>query len=407
HQLEAAILNLSVNARDAMPQGGNLTIETANARLDEAYSAEHAEVAPGQYVVIAVTDTGHGMSNETLTRVFEPFFTTKDVGKGTGLGLSMVYGFTKQSGGHVKIYSEEGHGTTVKIYLPRLVNEIADEIGGDVEESIEVSRLQETILVVEDDDDVRSYTVECLRELGYRVLDAHDGRAALRVLDSEEDRSIDLLFTDVVMPGMTGRELADRVRDIQPKIKVLYTSGYTRNAIVHGGRLDEGVEMISKPFTYQSLSRKVADVLEKGRTGRILLVIDDPTLSMFTTEGLIAAGYTLDKAGTKGEALSLVRAARGNYDAVFVDTREQAKDGDKLAKSIRALHADLPVLLAADNFSTAFERYENDRCTAVIGKPYNSEKLLQKLARLGVRCRSKTADLPARDAGKPEGTADE
>lgn len=407
HQLEAAILNLSVNARDAMPQGGTLTIETANARLDEAYSAEHAEVAPGQYVVIAVTDTGHGMSKETLTRVFEPFFTTKDVGKGTGLGLSMVYGFTKQSGGHVKIYSEEGHGTTVKIYLPRLVNDIADEIEESTEKSIEVSRSQETILVVEDDDDVRSYTVECLRELGYRVLDAHDGPAALRVLGSEDDRSIDLLFTDVVMPGMTGRELADHVRDLQPKIKVLYTSGYTRNAIVHGGRLDEGVEMISKPFTYQSLARKVADVLEKGRTGRILLVIDDPTLSMFTSEGLVAAGYTLDKAETEGEALSLVRAARGNYDAVFVNTREQGRDGDKLAKSIRSLHADLPVLLAADDFSTAFDRFENDRCTAVIGKPYNSEKLLQELARLGVRCRSKTADMPADDGGIPKGTADE
>lgn len=393
NQLEAAILNLSVNARDAMPQGGTLTIETANARLDEAYSADHAEVAPGQYVVIAVTDTGQGMSKETLTRVFEPFFTTKDVGKGTGLGLSMVYGFTKQSGGHVKIYSEEGHGTTVKLYLPRLVNDITDDIEIARDESVDLSRSQETILVVEDDEDVRSYTVECLHELGYRVLDAHDGPAALRVLESENDRSIDLLFTDVVMPGMTGRELADIVRDLQPEIKVLYTSGYTRDAIVHGGRLDEGVEMISKPFTYQSLARKVADVLEKGRTGRILLVIDDPTLRMFTSEGLVAAGYMLDEAETEGEAMSLVRAARGNYDAVFVDAREPRKAGDKLARTIRSLHVDMPILLAVDDVSTAFEKYENDRCTGVIGKPYNSEKLLNELARLGVRCRSKTTKV--------------
>ena len=252
NQLEATILNLAVNARDAMPEGGKLTIETANVRLDEQYAAAHAEVAPGSYVLLAVTDTGHGMSREVLSKALDPFFTTKEIGRGTGLGLSMAYGFVKQSGGHLKIYSEEGQGTTVKIYLPRLlrVDEAVDE-----GESAPVDRIKRdrSILVVEDDDDVRAYTVEILRELGYRVLEAHDGPSALRLIE-RQDRPIDLMFTDVVMPGMSGRELADRARAVQPELKVIYTSGYTRNAIVHGGRLDAGVEVIAKPFTYQALA---------------------------------------------------------------------------------------------------------------------------------------------------------
>lgn len=390
NQLESAILNLSVNARDAMPEGGTLTIETANARLDEEYSAEHAEVAPGQYVVIAVTDTGIGMSKDTAARVFEPFFTTKDVGKGTGLGLSMVYGFTKQSGGHVKIYSEEGHGTTVKIYLPRLVSEFQSEVQGEEKEDIEVSRLEESILVVEDDDDVRSYTVECLRELGYRVRDAHDGASALQLFENEPDGTFDLLFTDVVMPGMTGSELADQVRQAQPEIKVLYTSGYTRNAIVHGGRLDDGVEMISKPFTYQALARKVADVLDQGRTGRILLGIQDPTLRMFTVEGLTGAGYSVDEAQTMGEALNRVRAAQGRYDAVFICALTSEGDGDGLAKKIRSLHADLPLLLATDDVQKSRARFEADRCTEVIAVPFNTMTLYKELQELGVKCRSQS-----------------
>ena len=260
NQLESAILNLAVNARDAMPGGGRLVIETANARLDEAYVASHAEVAAGHYVVLAVTDTGTGMPRELIDKVFEPFFTTKEVGKGTGLGLSMVYGFVKQSGGHVKVYSEEGHGTTVKIYLPRLLGEgvVAEEAANT---GWETSLHAETILVAEDDDDVRAYTAECLRDLGYKVLEAHDGPAALRLLQ-RQGQAVDLLFTDVVMPGMSGRELADTARQHQPGLKLLYTSGYTRNAIVHAGRLDHGVEMIAKPFTYQALAQKVRDVLD-------------------------------------------------------------------------------------------------------------------------------------------------
>jgi len=260
NQLENCLINLAVNARDAMPGGGALTIETANTRLDEDYSAAHAEVAPGQYVVIAVSDTGVGMSREVISRVFEPFFTTKEVGRGTGLGLSMVYGFVKQSGGHVKIYSEEGSGTTIKIYLPRLVHDIdpAESEGA----TLHGGRGQdEVILVAEDDDDVRAYTAEILRELGYRVIEAPDGAAALRLIE-QPDQPIDMLFTDVVMPNMSGQELASRAQAIRPGLKVLYTSGYTRNAIVHNGRLDAGVEMIAKPFTYQALSARVREILD-------------------------------------------------------------------------------------------------------------------------------------------------
>ncbi|MBC9033862.1 PAS domain S-box protein [Sphingomonas sp. JC676] len=260
NELEAAILNLAVNARDAMPEGGKLTIETANTHIDEAYAAVHTEVAPGQYVMVSVSDTGVGMNGATLDQVFEPFFTTKPVGKGTGLGLSQVYGFVKQSGGHVKIYSELGQGTTIKIYLPRLMRAAIDvetEKIGPIPEGA----AEETILVLEDDDDVRTYSVECLRELGYRVVEAHDGPSALRLL--ERQSRVDLLFTDVVLPGgMTGAQVAVEARKLVPTLKVLFTTGYARNAIVHHGRLDKGVQLITKPFTFSDLAARVRDTLD-------------------------------------------------------------------------------------------------------------------------------------------------
>ncbi|MGA0600260.1 PAS domain-containing protein [Caulobacter sp. KR2-114] len=261
NQLENAILNLALNARDAMDDGGKLTIETGNTYLDREYAGSNMEVAPGQYAMISVSDTGSGMSPETLLRVFEPFFTTKEVGRGTGLGLSMVYGFVKQSGGHVKVYSEVGVGTTVKIYLPRLVGAeaVADEVQAPL--APEGTR-DETILVCEDDDDVRAYSVEMLRELGYRVLEAHDGPSALRLLQRQEGR-VDLLFTDVVLPGgMTGAVLAREARALRPDVKVLFTTGYARNAIVHHGRLDPGVELLTKPFAYADLAARVRDLLD-------------------------------------------------------------------------------------------------------------------------------------------------
>src|SRR3546814_813715 len=205
NELEAAILNLAVNARDAMPTGGSLTIETANALIGEAYSALHAEIAPGSYVVISVTDTGNGMSKEMAARAFEPFFTTKEVGKGTGLGLSQVYGFVKQSGGHVGIHSEEGEGTTVKIYLPRLMGDGPLDEEESAKPALEHGRSEECLLVVEDDDDVRGYTVELLREIGYRVLEAHEGPSAHRLLE-RQDAPLQPLFTDVVLHGLSSAE---------------------------------------------------------------------------------------------------------------------------------------------------------------------------------------------------------
>lgn len=258
-QLENAILNLSVNARDAMPGGGHLTIETANTELDDRYSRMHSEVESGQYVMISITDTGTGMSPEVIERAFDPFYTTKGAGKGTGLGLSQVYGYVKQTGGHIKIYSEIDRGTTVKIYLPRHVG-LADPRQGVVGAlPIPQGSLNDTILVVEDDEHVRSMTAESLRELGYTVLQAASGMEALLLL--EENAAVDLIFTDIVMPQMSGRQLADAVSEKWPTIRVLYTTGYTRNAIVHNGVLDHGVSLLAKPFSLEQLAHKIREVL--------------------------------------------------------------------------------------------------------------------------------------------------
>jgi len=256
-QLESAVLNLALNARDAMPDGGALTVEAVNARLDAAYARGDAEILPGDYVMVAVSDTGTGMPPEVAARAFEPFFTTKEVGKGSGLGLSMVYGFVKQSGGHARIYSEAGHGTTVKLYLPRAAG------GGAAEESRPAASApagNETILMVEDDELVRAFVAGELKALGYVVLAAADGRAALATLGG--DARVDLLFTDVVMPGgLSGPQLAAEARRLRPGLKILYTSGYTENAIVHHGRLDAGVRLLSKPYRRHDLARVLREVL--------------------------------------------------------------------------------------------------------------------------------------------------
>ena len=258
-QLENAILNIAINGRDAMPDGGKLTIETGNTYLDQAYCAQNPEVKPGQFALIAVTDTGIGMSADVAARVFDPFFTTKPTGKGTGLGLSQVYGFVKQSSGHIKIYSEPGSGTTVKIYLPRLIAD-AKDIERTALEPMRTGDRNEIILVVEDDPLMRRLATEALHELGYTVFDCDGAANALATLDRVTD--VKLLFTDVVMPDINGKKLADEAVRRRPGLKILFTTGYTANAVVHGGVLDAGVNFISKPFTLDQLAAKVRTVLD-------------------------------------------------------------------------------------------------------------------------------------------------
>jgi two-component system, NtrC family, sensor kinase len=266
NQLENAIVNLAVNARDAMPAGGRLTIETANSHLDEHYvETSGADVAPGQYVMVAVSDSGSGMTADVRSRAFEPFFTTKPSGVGTGLGLSQVYGFVKQSGGHIRIYSEVGEGSTVKLYFPRLTGQTIPPWTEKEAVPATPTNGSETVLVVEDDSQVNKLAVEALQERGYRVMSAPDGAAALRLLETAPH--IDLLLTDVVLPGgMNGRDLTDRVRQRRNGIKVLFMTGYTRNAIIHHGRLDPDIDLLTKPFTADALTRKVRRVLDGNGT---------------------------------------------------------------------------------------------------------------------------------------------
>jgi len=252
-QLANSLINMAINARDAMPHGGKLLLETRNVVLDEAYAAANPDAIPGPYLMLAVSDTGTGMPAAVRDRVFEPFFTTKgDDGKGTGLGLSMVYGFVKQSGGHIKIYSEEGHGTTVRLYLPPAV--VEDSVPAPL--PVPIPSGHETILVVEDDALVRDFVVAQLRTLGYAPIAAANGLEALACVRS--GAAFDLLFTDVIMPGgISGRDLADEIEKLRPGTRVLYTSGYTDNAINHHGRLDEGVLLLSKPYRKSELARLV------------------------------------------------------------------------------------------------------------------------------------------------------
>ena len=261
--LETSLLNLAINSRDAMPDGGKITIDAENIFADDEYCRKNPEVTPGPYVVICVSDTGAGMLPEVVSRAFEPFFTTKEPGQGTGLGLSQVYGFVKQSGGNVKIYSEPGQGTTVKIYFPRFLGRPADD--EDLpSEPAGVGEDGESILVVEDDDDLRAYITEILRGLGYRVRAVPNAAAALPILREAQHR-IDLLLTDVVMPGRNGRELGREAQALRPGLPILYMTGYSRNAVVHHGRLDEGVEVLHKPVGQQLLGARVRDLLDRAR----------------------------------------------------------------------------------------------------------------------------------------------
>ncbi|UDF05320.1 PAS domain S-box protein [Asticcacaulis sp. AND118] len=262
NQLENVLLNLAVNARDAMPEGGRLTIETQNVDLDRRYAARELGVAPGQYVMIAVSDTGAGMPPDIMAKAFDPFFTTKEVGKGTGLGLSQVYGFIKQSGGHIRLYSEPRQGTTVKIYLPRFTGAVEEPLSEQMSDDLPKADQAQVILVVDDEDLVRQFSVGALTDLGYRVLEAGSAQAALTILIERPD--IDLMLTDIVMPEMNGRKLADMAKERRPDLPVIYTTGYTRNAVIHNGVLDADVELIGKPFTLEELASRVREVLEKS-----------------------------------------------------------------------------------------------------------------------------------------------
>ena len=263
NQLESAILNLAINARDAMPDGGKLIIETANGYLDDAYAAAQPELRSGQYVAICITDTGTGMPPDVIERVFEPFFTTKPLGQGTGLGLSMVYGFAKQSEGHVRIYSEVGQGTTIRIYLPRYRGTAQEEPSEVSFAEVPRAEAGETVLVVEDEPVIRNLIIEVLQDLGYRALEASDGPAGLKILQSRQ--RIDLLVTDVGLPGINGRQLADAARETRPELKVLFITGYAENATLANGFLDPGMEIFTKPFAVEALATRIRSMIQGTR----------------------------------------------------------------------------------------------------------------------------------------------
>jgi PAS domain S-box-containing protein len=417
-QIETAVLNLAINARDAMAGRGKLTIELANAFLDDDYARSHEEVTPGRYVMLAVTDTGCGMSPELVEKVFEPFFSTKAEGKGSGLGLSMVYGFVKQSGGHVKIYSEPGHGTTIRLYLPRAVQ------AEDVEVSLSSGPVMggsETVLIVEDDPEVRETVIAIVSDLGYRVLQAVDATSALSVIESGVP--IDLLFTDVVMPGtLKSPELARMARERLPGVAVLFTSGYTENSIVHGGKLDEGVELLSKPYTREQLARKFRHVLanRQQRAGpeasaaerpaqaepstpalgslTVLLVEDDELIRINTAEMLQRAGYVVVEARSAEEAMAALRTAP--VDVLVTDLNLPGASGVALAAEARTLRPSAAVVYATGDATAV----RDEPGASVLAKPYDARALL-KVVEAALRVVGRVAE-PERDhpAGqtKPE-----
>jgi PAS domain S-box-containing protein len=380
NQLEVAIINLAVNARDAMPNGGKLTLETSNVHLDERYAAARVEVLPGQYVMLAVTDNGVGMPSEVKAKAFDPFFTTKDVGQGTGLGLSQVYGFVKQSRGHVMIYSEVGEGTTIKIYLPRFHSDAADA-EEELVQPVSRGRKSETILVVEDDEDVRNYSSESLRELGYDVLEAPTARAALQVL--EKHAEIAVIFTDIGLPGgMNGRQLVEEARKRLPTLKALFTTGYARNAIVHDGRLDPGVELLT------ALGEKLRDIIDARSTPARVLVVEDETLiQMLATEYLEECGIKVDTAGSAAEALNKLRLVPGGVDALVVDMGLPDRNGDAFVREVRAIYPSLPIVIASGQGRQELRQLFKDMALLTfVSKPYTSEELKAAVRAIGIRC---------------------
>jgi signal transduction histidine kinase/DNA-binding response OmpR family regulator/GAF domain-containing protein len=397
-QLENAILNLAINARDAMDGRGRLTIETANSVLDDDYARAHEDVSPGQYVLVAVTDTGSGIPPEIIEHVLEPFFSTKTDGKGSGLGLSMVYGFLKQSGGHLKIYTEVDHGTTMKLYMPRTTQ--AEDSLTDAN-AVPVTGGTETVLVVEDDDGVRDTSVALLTDLGYRVLKAHDAQSAFAIVNSGVQ--VDLLFTDVVMPGpMRSTELARKAKAQFPAMAVLFTSGYTENSIVHGGRLDAGVELLSKPYTREALARKVRHVLSNAKqhsiaverlerrdhapasnppatrsvNARVLIVEDEPLILMSTVDMVEELGHTVHEANSAEHALGVLEIE--DIDVLLTDVGLPGMSGIDLARQVRDRWPTVRIVFASGD-----ERARTDSGIAdahQLSKPFTIDGLHAVLA---------------------------
>ena len=389
--LENALLNLAINARDAMNGQGRLTVEAGNAFLDDQYVKAHPEVTAGQYVLIAVTDTGCGIAPDLLEKVFEPFFTTKPEGRGTGLGLSMVYGFVKQSEGHIKLYSEVGHGTTVKLYLPR--SRRSEDTSVAPIDGLVLGGT-ETILVVEDDDSVRETVVAMLTELGYRVLKARDAMSALSIIES--GIPIDLLFTDVVMPGeLRSPELAKKAAQRLPGLAVLFTSGYTENAIVHGGRLDEGLDLLSKPYARDDLAQKIRYVLGRKEAQnhhhslqakpevhagndslRILFVEDEEPIRSTVAEMLRSKNFIVIEAT---DAASAIKAyGEQTIDLLLTDVGLQRESGIELAKTLREQNdPNLPVVFATGRFDE--DHIPDEQNIAVVNKPFGVDELLRAI----------------------------
>ena len=413
HQLENAILNIAINSRDAMNGEGKLTLELGNVMLDDNYVSSEIDVPAGQYVMLAISDTGSGMSQETMARAFEPFFTTKREGEGTGLGLSMVFGFVKQSNGHIRIYSEVGSGTTVKIYLPRC--DQAEDVVSEVVARPVVGGT-ETILVVEDDLIVQATAVDMLTELGYRVLKANDGESALIVLKS--GIPVDLLFTDVVMPGpVRSPELARQAKQLLPNIEVLFTSGYTQNAIVHGGRLDPGVELISKPYRREDLARKIRHMLANAQpivipegvmlpsphadasasrlsSLRILVVEDNQNTQRILCEVLTKLGYLAKGAGSAEAALQELETNK--FDVLLTDVNLPGMSGLELVRKVFAAEPSTKLIIASGYGSIAPNEFEFE--TVFLPKPFNIESLKKVLIGIGSRAQRASAPTNSRSS---------
>jgi len=417
NQLENAVINLAVNARDAMGAGGKLVLGTQNVVLDDAYCEQHSDCSPGDYVVLSVADSGVGMSDEVMARAFDPFFTTKAEGEGTGLGLSQVYGFVRQSGGHVQMDSQLEHGTTIRLFLPRIGSQTRKHVvihreNGETPRAVGA----ETILVVEDEADVRAHSTETLRELGYHVLEAEDGAQGLKVLGAHPD--IKLLFTDVGLPnGMNGKMLADQAVAMRADLPVLFTSAYAAEVLVSDNRLDAGVALITKPFTVMGLAQRVRQALDEAQarppaaqsaqtpaTGmvtasdpiqhdakappsrrskplEVLLVEDDFMLRTLAVESLMSEGFEVQEAGSVRETTDMVQA-RGidSFDLAVIDIGLPDGRGDTLARTLRAQRVDLPILILSGNIGQLSDpSFYGDPLVALLEKPYRRAVLMSAI----------------------------